>query len=168
MGHNVIEALKKHTNLPFDVHLMINNPAIHIENFAKAGSSIITVHVENTTHLDRTITAIKAYGIKAGVSLVPSTHEDTLDYIIDKIDRILVMTVNPGFGGQIFLDSQLIKIKKIAKKIAGRDIELAVDGGINSETSKLVKQAGANVLIAGNHIFKCKDRNYMARISELR
>lgn len=158
-GNEVIKSLRKHSDLPFDAHLMIDNPDKHIEAFAKAGSDIITVHQEACTHLDRTLSLIKSYGVKAGVSLVPSTPANTLDYIMDKVDLILVMSVNPGFGGQKFIPSQLEKIKEIRQKIAatGRDIDLQVDGGINEETAPLAIKAGANVLVSGSYIFKSGD-----------
>ncbi len=168
IGNEVVRSLRSVTPLPFDVHLMINNPDHHVEAFAKAGADIITIHAEASIHLDRSLSLIKSFGKKAGVSLVPSTHENTLDYILDKLDLILVMTVNPGFGGQKFLDSQLQKIENIRKKIekSGRKIELEVDGGINPQTSKLVTQAGADVLVAGSYIFG--SGNYSDAISKIR
>lgn len=155
IGPMIIKAVRNHSSKIFDVHLMINNPDLFIKDFADAGSDIITIHHESTIHLDRTIELIKSFGKKAGVSIVPSTHEDVLDYIIDKVDLILVMTVNPGFGGQKFLSSQLKKIENIRNKIikSGKDIDLEVDGGINKDTAKLVINAGANVLVAGSAIF---------------
>jgi ribulose-phosphate 3-epimerase len=164
----VVKSIRKVSDLPYDVHLMINNPDNHIKNFAEAGSDIITIHAEASIHLDRSLDLIKSYGKKAGVSLVPSTHEDTLDYVLEKLDLILVMTVNPGFGGQKFLSSQLKKIENIRKKIerSGRKIELEVDGGINEETSKLVVSAGADVLVSGSYIFGSK--SYSEAIFKLR
>lgn len=168
IGNEVVKALRKTSNLPFDVHLMINNPDAHVKAFADAGSDIITIHAEASNHLDRSLALIKSFGKKAGVSIVPSTHEDVLDYVLEKLDLILVMTVNPGFGGQKFLDSQLRKIENIRKKISksGRKIELEVDGGINQETAKLVVAVGADVLVSGSYIFGSK--NYAEAISELR
>ena len=168
IGNEVVRSLRSVTTLPFDVHLMINNPDHHVEAFAKAGADIITIHAEASIHLDRSLSLIKSFGKKAGVSLVPSTHENTLDYILDKLDLILVMTVNPGFGGQKFLDSQLKKIENIRNKIekSGKKIELEVDGGINPQTSKLVTQAGADVLVAGSYIFG--SGNYSDAISKIR
>jgi ribulose-phosphate 3-epimerase len=168
LGNAVIKGLRKTSNLPFDVHLMIENPDNHIKAFAEAGSDIITIHAEATTHLDRSIELIKSFGKKAGVSLVPSTHEDVLDYVLEKIDLILVMTVNPGFGGQKFISSQLKKIENLRKKIekTGKKIELEVDGGINAETAKLVVSAGADVLVSGSYIFD--SGNYAQKISSLR
>lgn len=168
LGNEVVKGIRKCTKLPFDVHLMIENPDQHIENFAKAGSDIITIHAEATKHLDRSITLIKSFGKKAGVSIVPSTHEDCLDYIMDKVDLILVMTVNPGFGGQKFIYSQLKKIENIRNKIikSGRDIDLEIDGGINEITAKQAIDAGANVLVSGSYIFNSPD--YSQAISSLK
>ena len=168
IGNEVVKNLRKETKLPFDVHLMINNPDNHIQAFAEAGSDIITIHAEATIHLDRSIDLIKSFGKKAGVSIVPSTHEDVLDYILDKVDLILVMTVNPGFGGQKFLESQLKKIKNIRDKItkSGRKIELEVDGGVNEKTINLVTEAGADVVVSGSYIFG--SNNYSEAISNLR
>ncbi len=168
LGNEVVKSLRPVTNLPFDVHLMINNPDNHVKAFAEAGSDIITIHAEASIHLDRSLSLIKSYNKKAGVSLVPSTHEDTLDYVLDKLDLILVMTVNPGFGGQKFLDSQLCKIENIRKKIekSGKKIELEVDGGVNHETAKLVTSAGADVLVSGSYIFGSK--SYSEAILKLR
>jgi ribulose-phosphate 3-epimerase len=168
IGNEVVKSLRPVSNLPFDVHLMINNPDNHVKAFADAGSDIITIHAEASTHLDRSLSLIKSFGKKAGVSLVPSTHEDALDYVLEKLDLILVMTVNPGFGGQKFLDSQLKKIENIRKKIdrLGKKINLEVDGGINPQTAKLAVQAGADVLVAGSYIFG--SGNYSDAISKLR
>ena len=168
IGSDVVKSLKKHTNLPFDVHLMINNPDNQIENFAKAGADIITIHAESSIHLHRSLNKIKQLGIKAGVSIIPSTHEDVLDYVMDEVDLILIMTVNPGYGGQKFIKSQLNKIKNCRKKIikSGRNIELQVDGGINEITAKEVIAAGADVLVAGSYIFGSK--NYKEAIAILR
>ena len=168
IGNEVVKSLRPISDLPYDVHLMINNPDNHIKAFAEAGSDIITIHAEASIHLDRSLALIKSFGKKAGVSLVPSTHEDALDYVMEKLDLILVMTVNPGFGGQKFLSSQLKKIENIRKKIekSGRKIELEVDGGVNEETVKLVTSAGADVLVSGSYIFGSK--NYAEAISKLR
>lgn len=167
-GAPVIKMARSCSELPFDTHLMINNPERHIEAFANAGSDVITVHAEAVTHLDRIIAQIHSHGKKAGVSIVPSTHESVLDYIMDKVDLILVMTVNPGFGGQEFLHSQLHKIEKVRNMIkkTGRNIDLEVDGGINPETAKLAINAGANVLVAGTAVFGTKD--YKTNIQKLR
>ena len=164
-GPDVIKALKKHTAKPFDVHLMIDHPEKWIQTYVEAGADIITIHPEATIHLDRTISQIKSYGIKAGISLLPTTSINVFEFIIDKIDLILVMTVNPGFGGQKFMPNQLKKISAISSIIKGTDIILAVDGGINDETGKLCTQAGANMLISGNYIFT---GNYKERINNLK
>ncbi len=168
IGNEVVKNLRKKTALPFDVHLMINNPDNHIKAFADAGSDIITIHAEASIHLDRSLDLIKSFGKKVGVSIVPSTHEDVLDYVLEKLDLILVMTVNPGFGGQKFLSSQLRKIENLRKKIdkIGKKIELEVDGGINEETSKIAASAGADVLVSGSYIFGSGD--YAGAIKKLR
>jgi len=172
IGNEVIKSLRKTTKKPFDVHLMINNPDKHIANFADAGADIITIHQEASIHLHRSIALIKSFGKKAGVSIVPTTHEDVLDYILSEVDLVLVMTVNPGFGGQKFIDSQLRKIANLRKKInliakeQNKIIELEVDGGINNNNAKQVIEAGANVLVAGSYIFNSK--NYQQAIYSLR
>jgi ribulose-phosphate 3-epimerase len=168
IGSDVVKSLRPHSPLPFDVHLMINNPDNHLENFALVGADIITVHFEATTHLHRTIQKVKSLGKKAGVSIVPSTNEDVLDYVLEDIDLVLVMTVNPGFGGQKFISSQLKKIENIANKIAklNKNIELEVDGGINEKTAKEAINCGANVLVAGSFIFGNQD--YSQAIQKLR
>ena len=154
IGPDVVKAIRPHTKKTLDVHLMIAPCDPFIEAFAKAGSDIITVHVEAGPHLDRSLQLIKSFGKKAGVSITPSTPENAIDYVLDKVDLVLVMTVNPGFGGQSFIPSQLDKIKAIRKAIGARPIQLEVDGGINAETAPLVAQAGANVLVAGAAVFK--------------
>ena len=168
IGNEVIKSLRKISSLPFDVHLMIQNPDAHVKAFADAGSDIITIHAEASTHLDRSVELIKSLGKKVGVSIVPSSLQDVLDYVLEKLDLILVMTVNPGFGGQKFLSSQLKKIENIRKKIekSGKKIELEVDGGINCETAKSVVAAGADVLVSGSYIFGSK--NYSNAILKLR
>ena len=168
LGPDIVSSIRKHSELIFDIHLMINNPDNHVENFAKAGADIITIHAEASTHLHRSISKIKSLGKKAGVSIVPSTNENVLNYIMDEVDLILIITVNPGFGGQKFINSQLNKISNIRKKIiaSGRNIDLEVDGGINEITSKQVIQAGANVLVAGSYIFG--QENYANAIKNLR
>jgi len=172
IGNEVIKSLRKTTKKPFDVHLMINNPDNHIANFVNAGADIITIHQEASIHLHRSISLIKSFGKKAGVSIVPSTNEDALDYILSEVDLVLVMTVNPGFGGQSFIDSQLRKIANLRKKIdlisqqKNKIIELEVDGGINNNNATQVIEAGANVLVAGSYIFN--NKNYQQAISSLR
>jgi ribulose-phosphate 3-epimerase len=168
IGPDVVKSIRSASDLTFDVHLMINNPDNHLENFALAGADIITIHSEATIHLHRTVQKIKSLGKKAGVSIVPSTNENVLDYILEDIDLILVMTVNPGFGGQKFISSQLRKIENISNKIAklGKKIDLEVDGGINQETAKQAINCGANVLVAGSFIFG--NKNYSEAIQKLR
>ena len=152
-GPCLVKAIRPYTKLCFDAHLMVENPDSMLEWFALAGADIITVHAEVCPHLDKTIDAIHALGLKAGVALNPSTSEKVLEYVIDKLDLVLVMTVNPGFGGQKFMDNQLEKISKIKKLIAGRDIILSVDGGINPLTAAQAKAAGADLLVAGTAVF---------------
>jgi ribulose-phosphate 3-epimerase len=166
IGPLVVKALRPHTNKVLDVHLMIEPVDPYIAAFAEAGSDIITVHAEAGPHLDRSLQFIKSLGKKAGVSLNPSTPPDVVEYVLDKLDLILVMSVNPGFGGQSFIASQVEKIKKLKAMIAGRSIELEVDGGINAETAKLCVAAGANVLVAGTAVFGTPD--YAGNIKKLR
>jgi ribulose-phosphate 3-epimerase len=154
IGPDVVKALRPHSSKLFDVHLMIAPCDPFIEAFAKAGSDLITVHAEAGPHLDRSLQLIRSLGKKAGVSITPSTHESAIEYVLDKIDLVLVMTVNPGFGGQVFLPSQLDKIAAIRKMIGARPIHLEVDGGIVPETAARVAAAGANVIVAGSGVFK--------------
>jgi ribulose-phosphate 3-epimerase len=154
IGPDVVQALRPHSKKTFDVHLMIAPCDPFIEAFAKAGSDIITVHAEAGPHLDRSLQLIKSFGKKAGVSITPSTHEAALAHVLDKVDLILVMTVNPGFGGQAFIPSQIDKIRAIRKMIGSRPIHLEVDGGINASTVGLVAEAGANAIVAGSGVFK--------------
>ncbi len=167
-GHQMVQALRPKSKLLFDVHLMVSNPEEHIEKFINAGSDYITVHTEATVHLHRLIKQIKATGKKAGVSVVPSTDENILKYIISELDLILVMTVDPGFGGQQFIESQLIKIKNIRKIIdqENHKILLSVDGGINASTAKACHAAGADILVSGSYIFEKDD--YASQIRSLR
>jgi ribulose-phosphate 3-epimerase len=154
IGPDVVNALRPHSKKLFDVHLMIAPCDPYIEAFAHAGSDIITVHAEAGPHLDRSLQHIRSFGKKAGVSLTPSTPETAIEYVLDKVDLILVMTVNPGFGGQAFIPSQLHKIRAIREMIGNRPIHLEVDGGINVETAPLVAEAGADVIVAGSGVFK--------------
>lgn len=160
IGPLIVNAIRPTTKLPLDVHLMIENPDLYIPEFAKAGADIITVHVEACKHLHRTLHLIKDNGVKAGVVLNPATPVNMIEHILDDIDMVLFMTVNPGFGGQKFIHSVLPKIKTIADMIheRGLDIEIEVDGGVNSETAKLCIEAGANVLVAGSAVFNKEDR----------
>lgn len=168
IGPSVIKSIRSHTKLPFDVHLMISAPEKSIEQYVNAGANIITIHPEATIHLDRTLNQIKNLGVKAGISLLPSSPPSLVDYVMDKLDLILVMTVNPGFGGQNFMSNQLDKIRILADKIIEHNsrIMLAVDGGINAITAKKCIKAGANVLVAGSYIFS--EKNYQERIMQLR
>ncbi len=170
IGPDVVKALRPHSDKVFDVHLMISPVDPYIEAFANAGADIITIHPEAGPHSHRTIQLIKSLGIKAGIVLNPSTPEDTLDYLMDMVDMILVMSVNPGFGGQSFIHSQLDKIKAIRHKIdtSKRDIDLQVDGGINFDTAPLAIEAGANVLVGGTGTFKGGPDQYAANIARLR
>ncbi|WP_375331846.1 ribulose-phosphate 3-epimerase [Candidatus Tisiphia endosymbiont of Temnostethus pusillus] len=167
-GPPIIKALRPHTTLPFDVHLMINNPEYSIKDYASSGADIITIHPETTIHLDRTLSTIQNLGLKAGVALLPSTSPNSIDYIIDKVDLILAMTVNPGFSSQKFIENQLEKVKIISEKIknSGKNILLSVDGGINDVTGKNCIKAGADILVSGNFIFQSKD--YQKQIDLLR
>ncbi len=154
IGPDVVAALRPHTRKVFDVHLMIAPCDPYIEAFAKAGSDMITVHAEAGPHLDRSLQYIRSLGKKAGVSLNPSTPENVLQYVIDKIDLVLVMSVNPGFGGQSFISEQLEKIRNIRAMIGDRPIDLEVDGGVSPVTAGDVAAAGANALVAGSATFK--------------
>jgi len=154
IGPDVVKALRPHSGKVFDVHLMIAPCDPYIEAFANAGSDIITVHAEAGPHLDRSLQHIRSFGKKAGVSLTPSTPETAIEYVLDKVDLVLVMTVNPGFGGQAFIPEQLQKIRAIRAMIGDRPIHLEVDGGVNVETAPLVAEAGADVLVAGSAVFK--------------
>lgn len=152
-GAGVVKALRPQSKLPFDVHLMVNNPDEMIPWFIAAGADIITVHAEACRHLDKTLATIRSYGLKAGVSLNPATPENVLEYVLDKLDLVLVMSVNPGFGGQKFIESSLQKIARIKEMIAGREIELEVDGGINPLTAARCISAGADILVTGTSVF---------------
>ena len=165
-GPPVINCVRSCTKKTFDVHLMIDPVQVHLESYAKVGADIITVHAEADGHLDRSLQIIRDLGKKAGVSLNPSTPESCIEYVIDKIDLILVMSVNPGFGGQSFIESQVEKIRRIHKLIGSRPIELEVDGGVGVNNIKAVTDAGANVVVAGSAVFNGDD--YSATISALR
>lgn len=167
-GAAIMASVRKYSDKPFDVHLMISPVDAYIEDFAKAGADYITVHAEATTHLHRTIQLIKSFGIKAGVVLNPATSTNALENVMDDIDIILVMSVNPGFGGQKFIHSQLKKISKIRDMIGDRDIRLEVDGGVTPETAKLCIEAGADVLVAGSAVFKDGNSKLTENIKSLR
>jgi ribulose-phosphate 3-epimerase len=170
IGPSVIKALKAHAKKPFDVHLMISPVDPFLEAFADAGADGITVHPEAGPHIHRTLQAIRKLGKKAGVVLNPGTPVDALDNLMDLVDLILIMTVNPGFGGQSFISSQLKKIEAARQRITatGRAIALEVDGGVTPETAKQVIAAGADVLVAGTAVFKGGPESYAANIAALR
>ena len=170
IGPMVVKALRPHTAKVFDVHLMIQPVDLYLQAFADAGADIITFHPEAGPHAHRTVQAIKALGKQAGVSLSPATPAKMLDYLIEDVDLVLVMSVNPGFGGQSFISSQLRKIEAIRKMIdkTGRDIRLEVDGGVDVTTAKLCVDAGADVLVAGTATFKGGPDHYAANIAALK
>ena len=170
IGPGVIKALRPHTTKPFDVHLMISPVDNFLTAFAEAGADIITVHPEAGPHLHRTIQRVKALGKKAGVSLNPATPAKALDYVLEEVDLVLVMSVNPGFGGQSFIDSQLRKIEAIRKQIdaIGKAIDLEVDGGIDAGTAARAIAAGADVLVAGTATFRGGPSHYADNIRGLR
>jgi ribulose-phosphate 3-epimerase len=170
IGPDVVKALRPHSDKVFDVHLMIEPVDPYIEAFAAAGADIITAHIEAGAHTHRTLQAIKAQGVKSGVSLNPSTPESTIEYLYEELDLILVMSVNPGFGGQSFISSQLRKLENIRKRIdtLGLDIDLQVDGGVNRETARQVVDAGADLLVAGSATFKGGPEKYAENIKALR
>jgi ribulose-phosphate 3-epimerase len=170
IGPGVVKALRPHTEKPFDVHLMISPVDPYLEAFAQAGADIITIHPEAGPHAHRTVQAIKALGKQAGVSLNPATPAKMLDYLIDEIDLVLVMSVNPGFGGQSFIASQLRKIEAVRKMIekCGRAVRLEVDGGVDGGTARDCVSAGADVLVAGTAAFRGGPGRYAANISALR
>jgi ribulose-phosphate 3-epimerase len=170
IGPMVVKAIRPHTALVMDVHLMISPADPYLDAFAEAGADILTVHPEAGPHIHRTVQRIKALGKRAGVSLNPGTPAKMLDYLIDDIDLVLVMSVNPGFGGQSFIDSQLQKIEAIRKMIdrTGRSIDLEVDGGIDTVTARAAIAAGADVLVAGTASFKGGPAQYAANIAALR
>ena len=165
-GPCVVEAIRPHTKKILDVHLMIDPAAPYLEAFAKAGSDIITVHVEADKHLHRSLQVIKGLGVKCGVSLNPATPANAIEHVIDLLDLILVMTVNPGFGGQKFIASQCEKIAQLRSMIGDRPIDLEVDGGVNTQTAHLAAAAGANVLVAGSAVYGTSD--YAASIAAIR
>ena len=170
IGPGVVKALRPHTQKPFDVHLMIAPADPFLEAFAEAGADIITVHPEAGPHLHRTVQRVKALGKKAGVSLNPATPAKALDYVLEELDLVLVMSVNPGFGGQKFIASQLKKIEAIARRIAkaGLEVTLEVDGGIDAATARQAVDAGATALVAGTAAFRGGPGHYAANIQALR
>ena len=168
-GPSVISSIRNKTKKCFDTHLMISNPDEYIEQYKNAGSDIITVHKEVCGHLDKTLSSIKNTGCKAGVSINPGTDISGLEYVLDKIDLILVMSVNPGFGGQKFINSSIQKIKKIKELVKNFNIDIDVDGFIDDKTATLVKNACANILVSGSFIFSGENKSiYKERIASLR
>ncbi len=170
IGPGVVKALRPHTKKPFDVHLMISPVDVFLDAFAEAGADIITVHPEAGPHLHRSIQHIKSLGKKAGVSLNPATPAKMLDYVLEEVDLVLVMSVNPGFGGQKFISSQLRKIESIANQVAKKDlvVDIEVDGGIDPATAPQAIDAGATVLVAGTAVFRGGADHYAANIAALR
>jgi ribulose-phosphate 3-epimerase len=170
IGPCVVKAIKPHSSKPLDVHLMIERPEALLQDFAQAGADILTIHYEAAIHAHRTLHAIRALGMKAGISLVPSTPHEVLTYLMDSVDLILVMSVNPGFGGQSFIPSQLEKIRAIRAMIeaSGRDILLEVDGGVKADNAAHVVRAGANMLVAGSAVFSGNAADYARNIAALR
>ena len=169
-GAPVIKKLRPHSKKPFDVHLMMSNPADFVDDFAEAGADILTIHPEADPHAHRTLQAIRDAGMKPGIALNPSTPVETVDYLIDNLDMILVMSVNPGFGGQSFIDNQLQKIESLRAKIdrSGRDIILEVDGGLNRDIAPKVIAAGVTSIVAGSAVFKGDSSDYADNIKALR
>ncbi len=168
-GPPVIAAMRPHTKKVFDVHLMIDNPDLYLEEFAKAGADYITVHAEACTHLDRSLQVIRDLGKKAGVSLNPHTPESVIEYVLDRLDLVLVMSVNPGFGGQAFIPAVVEKIRRIREMIGDRDMIIEVDGGVAPGTAGTVAAAGARALVAGSAVFKGgNEEAYRANIAAIR
>ncbi len=168
-GAPVIKAVRGTTKKIFDVHLMIAPVDPYLADFAAAGADIITVHAEAGPHLDRSLQAIRALGKKAGVSLNPSTPENVIEYVLDRLDLILLMSVNPGFGGQSFIPAVVDKIRRVKALVGSRPIDIEVDGGVTAETAPLVAKAGANVLVAGSAVFKGGSQaSYRANIDAIR
>ncbi|WP_019960505.1 ribulose-phosphate 3-epimerase [Woodsholea maritima] len=170
IGPNVVKALKPWSDKPFDVHLMITPVDPYLEAFAEAGADIITAHPEAGPHFHRTVQAIKALKIKAGAALNPSTPLDVIDFVLDDLDVVLIMSVNPGFGGQSFIDNQLRKIETLAERINARGLStlIEVDGGVNPQTAKACVNAGAKALVAGSAVFKGGPQDYAANIQALK
>ena len=167
-GPDAVKAMRPHSNKVFDVHLMIAPADPHIEAFAKAGSDIITVHVEAGPHLHRSLQTIRSLGKKAGVTMNPATPESSIEHVLDLVDLVLVMSVNPGFGGQAFIAAAVEKLSRIRAMIGDRPIDLEVDGGVTPATAPKVTSAGANVLVAGSAIFKGGASAYRSNIAAIR
>lgn len=168
-GPPIIKALRPHSKKIFDVHLMIAPADPYLEAFADAGADVITVHPEAGPHLDRTLQTIRALGKKAGIAINPATSESCIEYVLDRLDLVLLMSVNPGFGGQSFIPSVVDKVRRVKAMIGSRKIDIEVDGGVTAETAPLVAAAGANVLVAGSAVFKGGTReSYAANITAIR
>ncbi len=157
LGPPIIKSIRKVTELPFDVHLMIERPEQYLEAYAKAGANVLTVHQEACPHLDRTLSQIRELGCLAGVSLNPSTSLYTLEHVLDKLDMVLIMSVNPGFGGQSFIDEALSKVARLKAMIGDRNIHIEVDGGVTPKNAKALRDVGANVMVAGSAVFGADD-----------
>lgn len=167
-GPPVVAALRPHSSAVFDCHLMIEPCDPYLEAFAKAGCDIITVHAEATKHLDRSLQAIRALGKKAGVSLNPATPESAIEYVLDRLDLVLVMSVNPGFGGQAFIPAVVEKVARIKRMIGERPIHIEIDGGVTPQTAPALVKAGADVLVAGSAVFRGGKAEYAANIASIR
>jgi ribulose-phosphate 3-epimerase len=168
MGPAIVKAIRSHTKKPFDVHLMIAPADPYIEAFAKAGADLISVHAEAGPHLHRSLQAIRALGKKAGVVINPGTPEAAVEPVLDLVDLVLCMTVNPGFGGQAFIGPVCDKIRRIHAMIGGRKIDIEVDGGVTAETAPVVAAAGANILVAGSAVFQGGPQSYAGNIAAIR
>jgi ribulose-phosphate 3-epimerase len=168
IGPDAVKALRSHTRKPFDVHIMIAPCDPYLEAFAKAGADLITVHVEAGPHVHRSLQAIRALGKKAGITLNPGTPEATVEHMIDLVDLILVMSVNPGFGGQSFIPAAVEKVARLRAMAGGRPIDIEVDGGVTPETAPQIVRAGANVLVAGSAVFRGGPSAYRANIAAIR
>jgi ribulose-phosphate 3-epimerase len=168
IGPVVMDSIRKVTKKPFDVHLMIAPVDHYLEAFAKAGADTITLHAEAGPHLDRSLQTVKALGKRAGVALNPATPIDHIRHVLDRLDLILIMTVNPGFGGQSFIPAMIEKIRATRDLVHGRDIDIEVDGGVTAETAPLVVRAGANALVAGSAVFKGDAKAYGRNIAAIR
>jgi ribulose-phosphate 3-epimerase len=168
IGPPIVKALRPHTKKPLDVHLMIAPCDPYLEAFAKAGADRITVHVESGPHVHRSLQAVRALGCKAGVTLNPGTHESAIEHVIDLVDLVLVMSVNPGFGGQSFIPGSVEKIRRLRAMAGGRPIDIEVDGGVTPETAPEIVRAGANVLVAGSAVFRGGAGAYRGNIAAIR
>ena len=167
-GPPVVAALRPHTDKVFDCHLMIEPCDPYLAAFAKAGADVITVHAEATKHLDRSLQEIRALGKKAGVALDPATPESAIEYVLDRVDLVLVMTVNPGFGGQAFIPAVVEKVRRVRRMIGGRNIRIEIDGGVSPETAPALAHAGADVLVAGSAVFRGGPQAYARNIAAIR